>query len=179
MNSVVRTIRETLCASGWVDMTVGTSRHLDLVLKRSFAVVGVVFSARGHDALQRWILAQGELAEIRESIGRNHDLYLLICLPEIDSATMDQLPTVIGDTHVCRKLVVELRGRSVDEALLDVPLLLWQALGNGSDDIGYVELAESSISPLLIDDLGMKSPERILEAWLDGRYDRHEDDDAS
>lgn len=176
MNSAINELRETLRSAGWIDLSTGTLQYLDLLLRRSFAVVGVLFSAEAADALQRWLPAQAELSELGQSLGRHYDLYLLICVPEIDEPTMNQLPAVIGDTHVCRKLVVELRGRPLDEALLDVPLIVWRTPDSGPDDLDYAPLPESTISPVLLDDLGRKSPARVLDAWLEGQYGRPKQD---
>lgn len=170
MNPVIRELTDALTAAGWSLQQEPPLRSLDSVLTCSYAAVGLWFVPDAKTAIRNWIVAQAEFAELRPSLGRDRDLYLLICVNHIEADAMNELPSVIGDTHVCRKILLEIRNRRPKDALDDVPLLFWSGPNGDAPDRRDIPGDDSHLPPRLLDDLGRRSAARILDAILAGDY---------
>jgi len=174
VTSALSQLREELERVGWTFRDDIAISELDGLFSCSYAALGVLVTPSMEEAVRRWTACQGEMASLRGevAIGSERDLYLLILIPELASDAMNYLPAIINDTHVCRKLVLELRGRRIREALDDIPLVAMKdaaEAGTVSDKMP----GSSNTLPLpeiLLVDLAKRSPSKVLELMLDGTY---------
>ena len=171
MSSDISQLKDVLLASGWEDRADLAIKELDGILCRSYAVVGLLWVSSAKIAIERWLQAQTEFSELRTTLGRDRDLYLLICMQEIEEDAMEELPMMVNDTHTCRKILVELRGRSVEEALSDVPILYWKQSNENVSESEDIAPESLPIPRQVLGDLGKKGASRILDSLLAGEYD--------
>lgn len=169
MKTEVRELKDALLSSGWRDRDDLSVEAIDCLVEQSYAAIGLVYTDDGGELIRRWGPAQAELADLRTQLGRDRDLYLLICVPYIDSESMKEIPEIVGDTHTCRKIVVEVGGRTAVEALSDVPVLYWNS--NLDDIENTLPSATDGLTERVMKDLGTKGASRILDALIDGSYD--------
>lgn len=171
MTDLRNQLRGALRSAGWEDCSDLEPTVLDFVLRGSYAALGMVVAVDAASATKLWIEAQTELAELRSLLGRQLDLYLLICVPEIEEEALDSVSEMINDTHVCRKLLVEVRGRSAEDALSDVPILFWPGSNESAEREWQNPLSEAHIPATLLDDLSRRGAGRILDKLLAGEYE--------
>lgn len=136
-----------------------------------YAAVGLVISSTVTDVLSHWADCQVHMADIRQNpaVGSNKDLYLTFIFPEIDTAALEALQSVINDTHVCRKICIEQRERSLKEALMDTPFF------KGLDQENQlpkapIDFEGHGLSPQLLVDLASRSAGVVLQKLLRGEY---------
>lgn len=180
MSSAVSQIREELERAGWSFRDDISVSQLDGLLSCSYAALGLLIAENARDAADRWTACQAEIASLRSNpaIGSDRDLYLLILIPEIDAYAMDYLPAIINDTHVCRKLVLELMGRHIPDALKDIPFVAMERLSEDPAEANRTPAcsADLPLPDALLADLSKRSPSKVLDAMLAGTYDNGSSD---
>ena len=70
-----------------------------------------------------WFLSTLGRLRDKKDVGMKKDLYLVFFIREFDAKEIQDLRDVINDTHVCRKICLELNGHSLKETLNDIPFL--------------------------------------------------------
>ncbi len=160
--------------SGWqkIELTeqIKESRLVGLYVS-GYAAVGVSLSPGVEQLLETWPKAQSVMAELRDDpkVGKRKDMYLLFLISNIDPSRVEALQGVCNDTHVCRKICIEVGSRNIDEVLMETPFFRFQQsdelLPTGSLPIG-------NISEKILQDLAKSSKERILERLISGEYNQ-------
>ena len=141
----------------------------------SYAAVGVIIADSTNEVLASWTECQSQMSDLRENkaVGKNKDLYLLLIVSDIDESMLPDLQTVVSDTHVCRKICIEQKGRALEEVLMDTPFL--KVVGHEEETEDQmpgvaVDLASHGMPHQLLEDLARRSPKKILEQLLAGKY---------
>jgi len=138
-----------------------------------FAVCGFVSHAAASEVLAEWAECQVQMAELEESRPASHqkDLYLVFVVPRIEKESQTDLLRILSDTHVCRKLCIETSGRTLEEAIRDLPFVN-TATPPAQDDKEKVIplLATLDLPSELKQDLGKRSPQVILRKLLNNKY---------
>lgn len=167
--------------SGWktLDSTKSMKEAgLDGLFLSGYAAVGVSLLHGVEQVLENWPKCQSVMAELRDDprVGKLKDLYLLFVMSKIHPSCVEALQVVCNDTHVCRKICIELGDRDIKDVIMETPFLKFelpdQFLPSGSFPIGQV-------SELILQDLARSSKERILDHLLSGKYDHKEQTDET
>lgn len=163
-------------AFGWAEETVKDPRPLNQIFVVSYALVGVLIAEGLEAILEDWRMCQDYIYELRDSgrVGKNQDSYLVLVLPRLGS-NFDKLREALEDTHVCRKICIEIGDRTIEEAMMELPFFTAQQ--PASETMNEAPLASSSevqgtLSTILLDDLAASSAEIVLGRLLRGDYDR-------
>jgi hypothetical protein len=141
-----------------------------------YAAVGVVIANNTSDVVTCWIDCQLQMSDLRENqaVGKSKDLYLIFIVSDIDVSELFDLQTIVNDTHVCRKICIERKGRTLEETLMDTPFLKLvhqDARKDSQVPNAVMELTKKhGISDLLLNDLSTRSAGAILEKLLSGAY---------
>ena len=146
-----------------------------------YAAVGVIIARSIIDVVNSWIDCQLQMSDLRENpaVGKSKDLYLIFIVSDIDVSALFDLQTIVNDTHVCRKICIERKGRTLEETLMDTPFL---KLVDHDEKIDsqvpnvVMELSKKhGMSNLLLNDLSTRSAGAILERLLSGAYKNKEE----
>jgi len=148
---------------------------LNGIFLSAYAAVGVVIASSTSDVVTCWTDCQLQMSDLRENqaVGKNKDLYLIFIVSDIDVSALFDLQTIVSDTHVCRKICIERKGRALEEALMDTPFLKVVGQEKEKDDQlpdVAADLVSHGISHQLLEDLARRSPKKILERLLAGKY---------
>ena len=173
--------------AGWRDVDVGRSDpgdHLSCVFISECALLGIVFSRSTQEVLGCWADSQAALMRIAkdDAMADLKDHYLVFFIKEIEDSNRKELRRVTDDTHECRKTCIETRDRTLDSVLAELPfvsVVAAESLPISDDDEPDSELAAAGLTSALLDDLGKRSASAILEQWLEGKYCRETNTDAS
>ncbi|MFH1975059.1 MAG: hypothetical protein ABIJ52_05800 [Pseudomonadota bacterium] len=149
-----------------------------------YAAVGVVIVGGTSDVVSCWTDCQIQMSDLRKNkdIGIKKDLYLIFIVPDIEVSELKDLQTIINDTHVCRKICIERKGRSLEEALMDTPFLKVVGQPKKTDTKApeaTVDLSAYGMPHHLLDDLSSRSPGTILDRFLAGKYKEEEKSDEN
>jgi len=143
-----------------------------LLFESGFAGLGVFLAQDAKDALKNWPDLQSAVAKARtlRPRGRLKDWYLVFIIPEIKTADGSAIQDIINDTHVCRKIVLERKGRPLAEVISEIPFF-----GLGKDAVidtseEAVELSTPGLPANLLVDLAKRSPAEIIKRSLQGKY---------
>ncbi len=143
-----------------------------------YAAVGVSLSRGVSQLLETWPKAQSVMAELRDNpkVGKRKDMYLLFLISDIDLSRIEALQGVCNDTHVCRKICIEVGSRNINDVLMETPFFRFQQsdelLPTGSLPIG-------GISEKILQDLAKSSKERILERLIGCEYNQKDQIDET
>lgn len=149
---------------------------LNGIFVSGYAAVGVVIAGSTSDVVSCWTDCQLQMSDLRENkaVGMEKDLYLIFIVLDIDVSELSGLQTIVNDTHVCRKICIERKGRTLEETLMDTPFL---KLVDHDEKIDsqvpnvVMELSKKhGMSNLLLNDLSTRSAGAILESLLSGAY---------
>jgi len=155
-------------ALGWrtLPLSADALGPLGLVVESPVAIAALVL---GHTCFQErgaWRRCQGALADLLDQgeLPREKDRYLVFIVHEISEADVAELETALADTHLARKLCIELGNESLHEALGGSVVLAGPRV---------VAEAESSLVGPVVPDavlemLRSRSPDRVLESLVDG-----------
>ena len=140
-----------------------------------YAAVGVVIAGSASDVVSCWTNCQLQMSDLRENkaVGMKKDLYLIFIVPDIDVSGLSGLQTIANDTHVCRKICIERKGRTLEEALMDTPFLKVVGQAKETDTKApdaAVVLSEHGMPHHLLNDLSSRAPGTILDRFLAGEY---------
>jgi hypothetical protein len=89
-------------------------KGLQAAFTSSYALVGILLADDVEQVLRMWEGAQEEVRELKNATPalRDNDAYLAIIVPTIDAHT-DRLNAVLDNTYVCRKVCVEIDGKTI------------------------------------------------------------------
>lgn len=169
-------LSDWLQARGWKVQEQIDETQIDQLFCSSYAVVGTLLGDELRVVLERWRAAQDYLGDLQDEgkIGQDKDFYLLLVVPSVQDR-FSELRDALDDTHVCRKLCIEVGGRSLDEALQETPIFALEGnRGKGPTQGSAIEEASgvpTSLPQEVLDDLAKMGLERILTKLLDGEYD--------
>lgn len=109
-------------AAGWISLS---TESCDGLFCRRDSVVGILLAETPPDAAARAGGAQAELRE-RRNDRHNHykDFYLVFIVRRFADDDLYDLERNIDDPHVCRKLLVERRDRTLADAIAELGLFL-------------------------------------------------------
>lgn len=148
---------------------------LNGIFVSGYAAVGVVIAGSTSDVVSCWTDCQLQMSDLRENkaVGMKKDLYLIFIVLDIDVLELSGLQTIVNDTHVCRKICIERKGKTLEETLMDTPFLKVVGQPKKTDtkvpDAG-VALGEHGMPHHLLKDLSSRSPVAILDKFLAGEY---------
>ena len=139
-----------------------------------YAVIGIILSPEVNNIISGWTELQGYMLKFQEvAKGKlRKDLYLVFIVPHIDSSQLHSIEAIINDTHVCRKICIEQRERSIKEALNDCGLIatdLDVVKPKTLESIG--QDGNQEISKEILNDLRTRSEKTIFEKLLDNGYE--------
>ena len=149
---------------------------LNGIFVSGYAAVGVVIAGSTSNVVSCWIDCQLQMSDLRKNkaVGMEKDLYLIFIVLDIDVSELSGLQTIVNDTHVCRKICIERKGRTLEETLMDTPFLKLVAQQERKDSQVPNAIAElpkkHGMSRRLLDDLSSRSAGAILEKLLSGAY---------
>ena len=171
MQPQLEPISQTFENAGWTTVELPDKKHLQAAFANSYALVGILIAADVEQVLRMWEGAQEEVRELKTSTPalRDNDAYLAIIVPNIDTQT-DRLNEVLDNTYVCRKVCVEIDGKTIEQALNELPFF---ALSSGNDNIPIeadFEQLGHGLSEALLQDLRKASADTLLQNLLDGKY---------
>ena len=173
MGPELRAIQETFERAGWAAISLRDSEALQMAFKSSYATVGILVADGVGQVLESWKSAQEVLRELRNSDPtlRDNDAYLVIVLPRVDMG-VDSLREVLNDTYVCRKVCIEVDGRTLEEALGELPFFAVATTNEKSTIEAELGTPTEELPELLLDDLSKASAEVVLEGLLREKYNR-------
>jgi hypothetical protein len=157
----------------WTTIALDDSKRLQAAFAISYALAGILIADGVEQVLVAWEGAQEALRELKNSspIFSDNDAYLVIVVPRIDVPT-DRLNEVLDNTYVCRKVCVEIDGKTTEEALSELPFFAVSSSNGNLTNKADIEPSKSALSELLLQDLRKASPETLLQSLLDGKYSR-------
>ena len=162
----------------WKEITLSHDMEkagLNGIFVSGYAAVGVVIAGSTSDVVSCWTDCQLQMSDLRENkaVGMEKDLYLIFIVLDIDVSELSGLQTIVNDTHVCRKICIERKGRTLEETLMDTPFLKVvvqpKKTARKVPDAGVV-LSEYGMPHYLLKDLSSRSPVAILDRFLAGEY---------
>lgn len=178
MKNDIAIVTDVFKEAGWEGIPLSSKMKqagLGGIFVSSYAAVGVVIAESTNDVLVNWIECQSQMSDLRENkdVGEEKDLYLLLIVSDIDESMLPDLQTVVNDTRVCRKICVEQKGRALEEVLMDTPFL--KVVGHDEEKEDQIpgvaaDLASHGMPHQLLEDLARRSPKKILENLLAGKY---------
>src|SRR6266566_677958 len=126
MKIEIREIFEALRKQGWQEVPLSEeARRIGLTLTcvSPFAALGLALVNSTGEINSRWAECQEEMLRLRnlEAVGKTKDLYLAFVAQKGDAAAEAQLQSVLGDTHVCRKLYIVANGQTIEELIQSIP----------------------------------------------------------
>jgi hypothetical protein len=145
--------------------------RLQAAFTNSYALVGVLIANDVQQVLRMWEGGQEEVRALKSSTPalRDKDAYLVIMVPNIDAQT-DRLNEVLDNTYVCRKVCVEIDGKTIEQALNELPFFAVNSENDGRPIEGGIEPLEHGLSEALLQDLRKASADTLLQNLLDGKY---------
>ena len=176
MKPKIDEVTKIFISDGWQEIALSEDMReagLDAIYMNNYAATGVVISSTISDVKAIWIQCQAEMANLRDKkdVGTEKDLYLVFFIREFDAKEIQDLRDVINDTHVCRKICLELNGRSLKETLNDIPFLkLISQTESKSPEVTVEKVPEQELPPEVENDLSQSAAETILDNLLAGKY---------
>jgi hypothetical protein len=169
----LKAIQETFERAGWKAIPLRGSEALQTAFKSSYATAGILITDSVGQVLDTWETAQETLRELRSSDPnlRDNDAYLVIVVPRVDMGA-DSLREVLNNTYVCRKVCVEVDGRTIEEALKELPFFAAATTEDGSTMKAESGTSSEDLPELPLEDLRKASAEVILEGLLQEKYRR-------
>jgi|GEM_PF-6469025 len=178
MKQDAQQVSEIFRSAGWKEISLSEEMEkagLDGVYVCDYAAVGLVISSTMNDVLQCWADCQVQISDLRkhEAVGLDKDLYLTFIFPEIDTTALDALQSIINDTHVCRKICIERRERTLKEALTDTPFFKVVDQEKQLPE-APIDFEDHGLSQQLLEDLARRSSSVVLQKLLSGEYKKAE-----
>lgn len=169
----LNTIQQTFERAGWTAISLHGSEALQMVFKSSYATAGILIADDVEHVLKIWASAQENLRELRSSDPalRDNDAYLVIIVHRVDTRA-DSLREVLNNTYVCRKVCVEVDGRTIQEALEDLPFFAVATTKDKFTIESEIGTSTEDLPERLLEDLSKASAEVVLEILLQEKYGR-------
>jgi hypothetical protein len=180
MKIEIREIAGVLRKQGWQQMPLAEEAEqagLTLFCVAPFAALGLTVVNSTGEINSRWADCQEQMSRLRKdaAVGKTKDLYLAFVVERGDPRAEAQLQSVLGDTHVCRKLYIALNGQAIEEVIQSIPCLQAATHTEETEAGNIIPLLESLDLPGdLKRDLATRSPAKILEKLLAGKYKQPE-----
>lgn len=178
MTADTEEITRLFVSMGWTSLPLRESlinSRFSGVYVSGYAAIGVLLLSNSEEVITGWTDYQETMLHIRkqETVGSEKDLYLLLIVPKIDPNDASQLQPILDDTHVCRKILLERKDRSLIETLADSPFLGLNVTDNKTvaETRSLAEELGSQILPIpLLRDLATRSPRFVLSRAIQGEY---------
>jgi hypothetical protein len=141
----------------------------------AYAAIGILDLQNSQEVVGRWADSQEAMLGLRKlkEVGAERDLYLIFLVPTVERESAAQLQSILNDTYVCRKMILEKRARSLKETLGDSPFLGIGGAGikSGNESSGPGEDLGSRTLPIqLLQDLACRSARFVLSRAIAGKY---------
>jgi hypothetical protein len=171
-------LRTEFLDAGWRELIrpVVTEGRLHGLFVGGFAVCGVRVAESSVEVTEAWPELQAFMAELKaeDLKDQERDYYLIFLVSRIDDASLAALQRLLDDTRVCRKICLELRGRTLGDTLReDLPFFSTPGTMASVDETIIEEPTLTGIPAQVRRDLELKSAERILESLIAGAYEVH------
>ena len=169
-------IADVLRKQGWQEVPLSDEAKrsgLALICISPFAALGLALFNSAGEIKSKWAECQDHMSRLRrdEAVGKTRDLYLVFVAQNGDASAEAQLQPILGDTHVCRKLYIVSNGQPIGEMIQNIPCLRATPQTTDSSAGKIIPLLESlNLHGDLKRDLASRSPARILEKLLAGKY---------
>lgn len=178
MKQDIEQVSEIFRAANWNEIPLSEEMQqpcLNGVYVCDYAAVGVVVCSTVKDVLSRWADCQVQISDLRQhvAVGLDKDLYLTFIFPEIDTTALGALQSIINDTHVCRKICIERRERTLKEALMDTPFFKVVDQEKQLPE-APIDFEDHGLSQQLLEDLARRSSSVVLQKLLSGKYKKAE-----
>ena len=179
MNSDSEEITYLFKKANWDEIPLSNEMEkasLNGIFFSGYAAVGVVIASSVSDVVTCWIDCQLQMSDLREkrAVGKSKDLYLIFIVSDIDVSALFDLQTIVNDTHVCRKICIERKGRTLEETLMDTPFLKLvdhdEKIDSQVPNVVMELSKKNGMTNLLLNDLSTRSAGAILERLLSGTY---------
>ena len=173
MGPELRAIQETFERAGWVAIPLRGLEALQAAFKSSYATAAILIADSVDQVLATWESAQEMLRELRNlNLNlRDNDAYLVIVVPRVD-VNADKLREVLNNTDVCRKVCIEIDGRTVEQALEELPFFVVSKATDKSTLEAEIVTSTKDLPERLLEDLSKASAEVVLEGLLQEKYGR-------
>ena len=173
MKPELKAVQEVFERAGWAAIPLLGLEALQAAFKSSYAIAGILIADGVDEVLETWENAQEMLRELRSSNLnlRDNDAYLVMVLPRVD-VSADKLREVLNNTDVCRKVCVEIDGRTVEQALEELPFFVVSKATDKSTLEAEIGTSTKDLPERLLEDLSKASAEVVLEGLLQEKYGR-------
>lgn len=148
----------------------------DCVFYNDYAVAGMIFVDESYMVNNIWAECQSYMAKLRsiEQVGMFKDMYLIFFVPEIKTEDISEIKSIENNTYVCRKICVEFQEKSMEELLSKIPLLtltnkILPDSGSLKNKLNNAE-QPNILNESILNDLLKRSPEKVLDNIIEGRY---------
>jgi DNA repair exonuclease SbcCD ATPase subunit len=162
-------------SAGWEVTKLAEFPGTDLVLKTACFAAFFKLIEETQRLEEIYRKAQGEIAGVCGNESWPRDLGLVLLVPGDKPPEPSVVRGIVDDRYVCRKFVLWLNGRELNELLADLPF--WRPgdlLGGAPILVGAgVQELMKGYDPNLVADLASYSPgaERVFEKIRDGQYE--------
>ena len=169
-------IAEAFRQAEWEEIPIPAGSPLHGLFGSGYAAVAFLASEDSNELLRLWPECQNELLELKPQLGREKDLYLVLVTPRADDDQLNRFAEALSDTHVARKILVEVRDRSLEKALED--LAVFTSRRDKAADPVVAAPGRHAVPPGIPDsvltDLGQRSSGVILGKLLAHEYESSE-----
>jgi hypothetical protein len=169
-------VRTEFLNAGWQELirSAVTEGWLHGLFVGGFAVCGVRIAQSSAEVTEVWPELQALMGELKteERKDQERDYYLIFVVNRVDDTSLAALQRMLDDTRICRKICLELRGRTLGDTFRDdVPFF---STPGTKSDVGEAFTEDSPLAGIpdtVQRDLELKSAERILDSLIGGEYE--------
>lgn len=176
MDKTIRNLEIVLKSTGWTKVQLTSEAEkigLTTMFEAVYAIAGICLAPTVKEVVECWADCQSYMQDFKntDSEKSRKDLYLILIVPTISPDELSKIEQIINDTHICRKICIELRGRSLLEALSDCGLITIGVKDTGIDipDI-ILKVAGKQLPREALHDLATRSPKTIFDKLLNNAY---------
>lgn len=159
---------------GWrrLSLPVTALGTLGLLVQSSVAVAAVVTEPGQFRVAGAWRDCQTALADLvsQGQIPREKDRYLVFLVQALHEDDIPELARALADTHVARKLCIELGSAPLGETLAKSVILGGPRIVEETSSVPTGPVVPESV----LEQLTSKAPEKILDALLAGELQEEE-----
>ena len=140
----------------------------DAAFTRPDAVIAFVFSENPAEAYGRWADAQAELSTFRQMEDHHlKDFFLVLVIESLTGAGVQEVERLLDNPYVCRKLLIELRGREMRDVVGELlPMTPIRDIGGGGLSASF-SFDVRGLSPAIVERLATDGVEKNVAALLE------------
>lgn len=165
---------EEFSRNGWASIALDAVPRFDGIFHGGFATCAVVLANESSRVVGDWADFQGALAQLRTAgrLDRQKDVYLVFVVDKIETSALGGIQQALDDTRVCRKIVLERKGRSIGDTLNDIPFFSTPGTERPAGEADDGDLSSLREIPAEARrDLERRSAEKVLERLIAGEYE--------